>query len=506
MSTQSLSSVHVDVDVDEDRMRAWLRATGEEQFAEDAEAQIASGLQSAGIAVDAAVEARIGDFLARCRSEEELPDRFLIAEGTPPIPGKPGEFEPAGSADAERSPDADEDHVDHRNYNFIQTVGRGGIVGTLIAPEPPVPGRDVYGKPVVPDSDDGPEAIALGKNVRRSERDPAVVLADVAGRVVCKDRVVQILELLEIKGDVDYESGNVDASCDVMIQGTVRDLFVVRSAKTITIAGAVEGAEVQAKQDLHVRGGIVGHGTGHAVADGSIAVKFCERANLRAGGDITVGKDAIDSQLYAGGRIVVERGEVLGGGAYAREAMAVGTLGNDAGVATVVIVGAHPWVLKDAHEMELRIASKQKTIDAVRQKAQPLAIDPRRLGPAEQKRLAEVMARVESFEAEVEQDRAQLKEMLAAARAVGDAAIVVNAKVYRGVTLTMGLRVSRFLSDLGGPVRIELRQAGRAAEMVATNTLTGSTTPLDSRLLDPAAVEEAFGHLAIYEAGSPEAR
>ncbi len=410
-------------------MKAWLRASGDGLASEDAAPQIASVLQLAGIVIDDAVTARRDDFLAQCRADEKPPDRFLIAEGKPSTPGKAGDFKPASGACAENQACVDEDPIDYRSYNAIQTVERGGIVGTVIPPEPAVVGVNVYGEAIAPDPHDLAEAVSLGKNVRRSDRDPARVLANVVGRVIYKNGVVDVVEILEIMGDIDYDSGNVYATCDVLVRGTVRDLFSVRSLKTITIGGAVEGAEIDAGQDLYVRGGIISRGKGRVVARGSVVMKFCERADVRAEGDITVGKAVIHSRLHTEGKLKVERGQVLGGSVYAREGLVVGALGSDAGVATEIIVGTHPSALK--------------------------------------------AARGEAGEP-------------------AEAAIVVNSTVHPGVTITVGLRMATFTSELGGPLRIELKKAGAAVELAATNTLTGSTTLLNSKRLDPSSVGEAF--------------
>ena len=161
------------------------------------------------------------------------------------------------------------------------------------------------------------EQVTLHANVALAEEDGDVVIATEPGRPVLEGNRVSVHDQLEIAGDVDFESGNIDVTTEVSIRGKVRDLFEVRSKKSVLIGGVVEAATVVALGDVLVRGGVFARGKGLVRAGGNIAIKLCDEANIRAGGDIQISREAINSHLYADGRLQSERGAIIGGEAYA---------------------------------------------------------------------------------------------------------------------------------------------------------------------------------------------
>ena len=63
-----------------------------------------------------------------------------------------------------------------------------------------------------------------------------------------KNRII-ILPILEINGDVDVGTGNIDFVGDVVIHGSVKTGARIRAAKSITIDGVCEGCVLEAGND-----------------------------------------------------------------------------------------------------------------------------------------------------------------------------------------------------------------------------------------------------------------
>ena len=243
------------VEVSADRMSAML------QVAEDTPAEsithevVLDALKAARVPVDETVQTRVASFLEQLGAEDGGSREFEVARGVPAEEGTDESLEWDEIFNRhEVDPDGDE-AIDWYTYNSIITVNAGTVIGRITELVPSTSGRDVHGEVLRPARSAMP--LELDKTVRRSEEDPAVVIADVAGRVVLRNRRLAIHEVLEVGGDVDFGVGNIDSVTDVCIRGTVRDRFEVRSEKSILVAGAVEAARLHAKEEVTVRGGIV---------------------------------------------------------------------------------------------------------------------------------------------------------------------------------------------------------------------------------------------------------
>ena len=73
------------------------------------------------------------------------------------------------------------------------------------------------------------------------------MIAARSGHLEFANNAFHVRPVLEIKGDVDYGTGNIDFNGDVHIFGDVREGFDVRATGTIIINGLVEAATVEEK-------------------------------------------------------------------------------------------------------------------------------------------------------------------------------------------------------------------------------------------------------------------
>ena len=104
------------------------------------------------------------------------------------------------------------------------------------------------------------------------------LIATQDGHLTFAHEAFQVSPLLEIQGDVDYSTGNIDFSGDVHICGDVRENFTVHAQGTVTVDGLVEAATVEAGGDLVIARGVVGDGRALLKSNG--CVRLCERGHL----------------------------------------------------------------------------------------------------------------------------------------------------------------------------------------------------------------------------------
>jgi len=478
----------VTVRVAPDRLRAWMSAPAGEDLSGLTPGEVTVALEEAKVAVDDPVVARIQAFLEQIQQGEHPAD-FLAAEGRPAVEGDDAHFvwneSFAGEAAGDEQ-DAD-GSVDYRTRNMIRTVERDAVLGALHPARPGTPGVDVHGNTLQPKR--RLREITLTDGVRLAD-DGQTVIASRPGRAVLERFRLGVRDVLQIDGDVDFDCGNIDATSDVEIRGTVRDLFEVRSRKSVTIGGAVEAAEVHAAGDITVRGGVLARGKGVVEAGGVVYARFCDEATLRAAGDIHIFKEAINSRLCTTGRVLADRGAVIGGELYAREGVEVHTLGSDGCVLTRVLVGTHPSVFRRVQELEEELRKRQESVDKIRQTVQPLMANLKRLTVEQREKATELLFNADELEAEIVAARKRQEALVADSRPANPPAVKVNGRICQNVAMVFGTREAHFHQDLKGPVVIELRKMDNVTEVVTVNQLSGSVSRLNSAPCDLSQFEE----------------
>jgi hypothetical protein len=321
--------------------------------------------------------------------------------------------------------------------------------------------------------------MGVGENIR-IDADGKTLIATKAGKVLLTQRNISVLAIVEISGDVDFSTGNVDSPTDVLIVGTVRDTFAVKSAKSVSVRGAIEAANVEAGTDVQVSGGIAGRDQGRVRAGGQIASKFCNEAHLEAGGDVNITRECVSSYVHTLGRLTIARGRLIGGFAYAREGAEIKVLGNEAEKPTKIALGADPAVIAQALQIDETIKKKIEACAKIREKVQPLMAQIKRLTPQQRERATELMYQADQIEAEIHEHEQQKRQMLASNSSQVGSSLRVTSIVYPGVKVIFGDKMAIFRNERKGPIKIERRCMDRVDEICLIDECSGSLTSMPS--------------------------
>ena len=106
---------------------------------------------------------------------------------------------------------------------------------------------------------DPERAVAVTLQVVRQARqvvDENIIVADLDGQLVENNNKIIVDPTIEIKGDVDLSTGNIDFNGSVLIKGSVQAGFAVRADGDVEIRGTISGGNVEAK-NIIVFGGIL---------------------------------------------------------------------------------------------------------------------------------------------------------------------------------------------------------------------------------------------------------
>lgn len=228
------------------------------------------------------------------------------------------------------------------------------LVAQRIPPTAGTPGRTVKGD-VVPARGREEQRVWIGANLWTELREGVeLFFAGEDGVLKIEADELSVVELLRLKGDVNFKTGNLNFRGEVFVEGSVRSGFSVEAYEGITITSAVDsGAVVIAEEDIVIKKEVVGQRT-RVVAGGSVRASFIRDARIVAGKDIALENHAHHAELHAGGKVVISRGangavgQLSGGHAWAHGGIDVHIAGSAVGVPTTLIAGLAP---KQAREL-----------------------------------------------------------------------------------------------------------------------------------------------------------
>jgi len=417
----------VRVTLSEDRLAAYLELDGPVPLAE-VEREIAA----AGV-VEGVMQDRVQGAVALCRSRGSLPRPVRIAEGKAPVPGVPSRFE-LGMDLARRagSMNLESHQIDYRERGGVCNVSAGQVLGFKISGIPGQAGMGVDGKPVPPPGGDESKA-KVGEGVVSGETKEGrtVLTAEIDGILrQLPDGELVVLEELEIDGDVDMDTGNLDVNGSLVIHGSVRAGFRVTARRHLTVDTTIEGARVEAGGSVDVGRGILGGSEGEVIAGGSVRFTFGQNATIRCRGDVVLESDT-RSRIEAGGKIVAREGggHLIGGFYWAGKGVTVRELGSPQGVPTVVVVGSDPALIRELSRVRKELANLRARTNRGPERAD-LALDPERAKDVR----AAMRVRLELGEAEAQLERREA-ELVAALQLDDLPNVRVDGNVYPGVEI-----------------------------------------------------------------------
>jgi uncharacterized protein (DUF342 family) len=273
---------------------------------------------------------------------------YVIALFTPPVPGKNGTI----SYRYDRVPTAllvenEEGNVNYRELGLFKSVLKGTVIADITLPETGMSGIDVLGREIVP-SPVSKASFTIGVGTVLSD-DGRQIIAAIDGVINYEKSAFVVRRDLNIRADIDFNTGNIKFFGNINIRGNVGEGFKVESTGgNIVIYGAVfSGAEIKAAGNITLN-----QVCNHAVirAGGNINAAFCEYCDIFADGDITA-QTLVVSTVYCGGTLVCKGKGGLVGGHYIILSGAVinGNVGSPHYPQTEILLGNNT-VLADERE------------------------------------------------------------------------------------------------------------------------------------------------------------
>lgn len=95
-------------------------------------------------------------------------------------------------------------------------------------------------------------------------------MATIDGKIEKNKNRILINPVLEINGDVDVGTGNIDFIGDVIVHGSVRAGARIMSSQSITVDGICEGCVLEAGKDIILRSGMIGRNKARLIVKGNL--------------------------------------------------------------------------------------------------------------------------------------------------------------------------------------------------------------------------------------------
>lgn len=288
----------------------------------------------------------------------EKGEKLLIAEGKPPVQPTQSEIHYYFPTDFKRpgrlNPDGS---MDYKDRGDVPHVKAGVMLASKILPVSGKPGLDVKGMEIpVPKPAD--PSFSAGPGTRFNEEKTEIFSTidgqphlDIMG-------VVSVNKEFKVKGDVGFETGNIEFDGNVVVPGTVKEGFKVKCVSLT--AKEVCGAEVDLSGDLNVSMGIMDSNLINV--KGNIQAKYIRNSTINSFGNLTVGKEIVDSTIYLSGACNNERGTILNSTVSAKLGIKAGTVGNESSAPSVLTVGVDEHLMRLSDQIKSRLSVNRNMI------------------------------------------------------------------------------------------------------------------------------------------------
>lgn len=379
----------------------------------------------------------------------------VIARGIPAEHGKDGYFERLIPEVRDRSPRVDETgHVDFRNLGEIMVVHQGERLMYRHSPTSGTPGMTLLGERI--DAVPGKE-IMYATNLSGTEcspDDPNLLLAAITGQPVIV-RGGMMVEPVYTVDDVSTASGNIDFDGSVVVRGDVGNGMSVKASGDIQVGGIVEMAELDAGNNIAVKGGVLG-ALGKKNVDtplikcgGCFSAAYAQQARIDAGDSIFIDDMAMQSELTAINHIRVgnkKRGHIVGGHVQATLSITAKVIGSPNRIRTQCEIGVNPLMHKHLLELCKTRDTKETQLLEVSKLLDFASKNPGKLKP-------EMIERARGTASALSSDIASLREeqevMNAKIELSMQSRVTVEQAIHDGVEILMGAKQFRVHGEFG---------------------------------------------------------
>ncbi len=381
----------------------------------------------------------------------------LLLSGEPPKPPRDAEIVWAGEFfESGFMVNPETGQINYRERAAKRAVTEGQLLATMIPALLGESGRDVLGK-VVPPRVPRRAGIRAGKNVNFVEEGEKYY-ATMAGQVRFQNEILQVDDVVTIRGNVDLSTGNIHHPGSLSISGNIEPDTAVEAAGDVDVFGCIDDARVTSEGSLTVQGGIVGGPNCMIKVLGEIHARYIQNADIEAEGDIVVESEIIQSHIKTRGSVTVTQGRIVGGEIIALQGVQTDKFGSDGGGKTEVRVGVD-YSLKDrVSHMETTLAEHKKRLEAITLRLAPFRTRATSIPPKLKDTVVALLQEAKHLQEDSHELEAAIEYMRAESKALARKEVLVRKWILPDVHFHVHPQDLWIREQLNGPLRIYLRE------------------------------------------------
>lgn len=415
-------------------------------------------LREAKIEITEAVVKAVDQLIAQSKNTPATPEsepiRGVVALAQLPTHGIDGKVEWNIEDKKERPKHEDVPPDQARNYyedSIYTTVDTGFCVGILYQPTVGADGRDVFGKTI--NARDGkPFDLHFDETIMCDAKGKLITQQE--GVLVRSKQSICVRKIIEVNGYVDFSTGNIDFTGDVVVHEGVRDNFIIKVGGNVTVEGLIEAANIITGKDLNANGGMAGREQGTVDIGHDLHAKYLDSVSGKVHGNLCVERETLNCKLTVLGDVDSKTGSILGGQLVIGGKVNIDTVGSDANVRTELVIGSVPAldpILAQLNEFMHELSDKRKKFA---EEQEIISRAGKRLTADMKERQTEVMFELMTIDTPLNKAKDAHFRVNARAEELRTVDVTVRRMLYAGTILTVMGTCYKVRIDVRGVVHI----------------------------------------------------
>ncbi len=274
---------------------------------------------------------------------------ILIIEGVKEKKGEDARIELFFKSEKSPGKVLEDGSIDYREIDLVKTVKKNQLLAVKYLAKDGISGKDIAGKTTFAEKGKDKNFIP-GNNVRLEvKEEKELYYSTIEGSVTLIGYSgISVNQVYNVKGNVDFSTGNIEFNGSVDIKGDVGSGFKVKAEGDINVHGIVnQGAELISGGNINIKRGVLGRADTKLIAKGSIFAQYIQNSIVEAESDVVVQDYIMGNFVKAGGSVITpdkktktkSKGSIMGGETIAKKSVSANSIGSEYTQATKIIVG-----------------------------------------------------------------------------------------------------------------------------------------------------------------------
>jgi len=343
------AKAEIKIEISEDNLEAKLYPPDKKTDIED----IKNAIREKGINYGLRNEEEIKNYI-KSGSQEPL----AVAMGKKPVEPVNAEIKCHFSENYLNVGSIDEEgNIDFMDRGEVPFVDEGELLAEKIPMKEGAPGTDIFSNAITVEE---PKDIMIkAEQNTRIDEATSKVYSTLRGKPhISVDGKISVLNVHEIKGDVDFRTGHIEFNGNIIIHGTVKPGFKV-SGNDITVE-EISGGEIEAKGFLEVKSGL---SRGKIFAEQGLSAKFINQSKINALGNISVEKEILESDIKTSGIFTAPSGKIISSVISAKGGIEAKQIGTEVSAPSTLEIGSSAYLDHLLNPLNEELETLDKTLE-----------------------------------------------------------------------------------------------------------------------------------------------